>query len=148
MAGLTALADRTHITIMRVKIIPKLSLSGEFATSFECNNHRIVSGNVASEISFFSDSGKLLQRENVVLDGAKYLEWADTPAASNDDLFLTIAHAEKFELEEAPPPPPPGPVEPPEPPTPEEVEAKKQADIASISAQIDELQAQLDELQK
>lgn len=133
---------------MRVKIIPKLSLSGEFATSFECNNHRIVSGNIASEISFFSGSGKLLQRENVVLDGAKYLEWADTPAASDDDRFLTQAHAEKFELEEAPPPPPPEPVEPPEPPTPEEVEAQRLADIERLTQQIADLETQLEQLSK
>jgi len=83
---------------MRINISP-IAFGPESATQFSAENHRLLRGNVASLISYWSAAGRQLYRADAQLTTEQYLAWCETDAASDDDHWLTLAHAARLGLE-------------------------------------------------
>jgi hypothetical protein len=83
---------------MRINITP-VSFGPTQAVQFSAENHRLLLGNVASLVTYWSAVGEPLYRTTAQLTTENYLAWCETDSESDDDHWLTLAHAAQLGLE-------------------------------------------------
>lgn len=83
---------------MRINITP-IPFGPTTATQFSAERHTLLLGNVSSLLTYWSATGEALYRVTAQLTTEQYLAWCETPAESDDDHWLTLAHAARLGLE-------------------------------------------------
>jgi hypothetical protein len=78
---------------MRKAITPISNPFGPAAHFFECDDHRVVDGNVSSQVAYYSEQQVFISTKRVLLTGPQYSAWTEANVGNDDLQYLFDCHA-------------------------------------------------------